>query len=92
MGHVEKLRLGTVNRAQEKLLTKVQPSCSRRLQTFGDASTMGPPPKTASAAERSWPELRRQAVCVEHGAGEMTQAPWRSPEDCESLQLRDIII
>ena len=33
--------LESLKRAQERLLVKVQPSCSRRPQHFGDASTMG---------------------------------------------------
>jgi hypothetical protein len=39
-GHTQQLRLGTVKKACERLLVKVQPSYSGRPQSFGDASTM----------------------------------------------------
>lgn len=51
-----------MKRAQERLLVKVQPRCSRRPQYFGDASTTGWPPRTAAAVEWSQPEPIRQAV------------------------------
>ena len=38
--HAEKLRLGAKKRAQDRLLVKVQSSCSSRLKHFGDASIM----------------------------------------------------
>lgn len=79
-GHGEHLRLGTV-RAQERLLVKMHPSCSRRPQDYGEASTMGWPPWKAAAVEWNRPEPRKQAVCaVEGGARVVTQALWRSPE------------
>ena len=77
-GHAKKLRLGTMKRACEKLLVKVQSSCSRRPQSFGDASTMGWSPRTAAAVERSQAEPRRQAVCATEG-----RAPWKRPRDRE---------
>jgi hypothetical protein len=40
MGHAKELRLGIMKRAFEKLLVKVQPSCSSRPQCFGDDSIM----------------------------------------------------
>jgi hypothetical protein len=74
---------------EERLLVKVQPRCSRRPQHFGDASTMGCPPRTATAVAGRRPlEPRGQAVCAAEGrAIEVTQAPWRSPEDRESRTL-----
>ena len=47
---------------------KVQPSCSKGPQEFGDASTLGrPPPAPVAAVGRSQPEPRRQAVCAAEG-------------------------
>jgi hypothetical protein len=40
-GLAKKLRLGTMERTHAMLLVKVQPSCSRKPQPSGDASTMG---------------------------------------------------
>ena len=38
--------------------------------------------------ELSLPEPRNQAVCAaEGGAGEVTQAPWKNPEDREWIQI-----
>ena len=63
------------------MLTYVQ--LQQKSQTFGDASAMGPPPRTA-AVESSQLEPRRQVVCAVDGrAGEVTPAPWWIPEDCE---------
>jgi hypothetical protein len=39
--HAEKLRLSIMKRVYERLFVKVQSSCSRRQQCFGDASAMG---------------------------------------------------
>ena len=49
-GHAKKLRFGTMKRAYEKLLVKVQPSFRGRPQCTGDPSTMGRPPRTASSS------------------------------------------
>jgi hypothetical protein len=68
--------------SHEGLLVKVHLSCSRRPQCFRDASTVGRLPwdSNSSGVEPAW----RQAVCAtECRAGEMTQALWRSTEDCE---------
>lgn len=87
-GHTEKMRFDiglSMKGDEERLLVKVQPRCSRRPQHFGDASTMGCPPRTATAVAGRRPlEPRGQAVCAAEGrAIEVTQAPWRSPEDGE---------
>ena len=37
-GHRKKMRLGTMKRTQEKQLAKVQPSCCRKPQDFGESS------------------------------------------------------
>ena len=66
----KKLRLDTVKRAFERLLVRVQPSCSRRCQCFVDASAMGRPPRTGTAVEQSQPEPGRQAVCAAEGGPE----------------------
>lgn len=66
--------------AFERLLVKMQPSCSRRPQHCGDASTMRRAPRAAVEWNRLEP--RRPVVgAAERGGGEMTQAPWRSPEN-----------
>jgi hypothetical protein len=39
-GLCKEIEVGIVKRAYERLLLKVQPSCRRRSQHFGDASTM----------------------------------------------------
>lgn len=60
------------------LLVEGQLSCCRRLQHFGDASTMGRPPRTAATVEWSWLEPRRQKYACCRGQS------WRrdaSPED-----------
>lgn len=45
---------------------------------------MGWPPRTVVGVERSWPELRRQTVClVEGGAKEVAQTLKWITEDCE---------
>jgi hypothetical protein len=36
-----------MERAYERLLVKMQPSCSRRAQDFGDAGTFGKSPRRA---------------------------------------------
>ena len=40
-GHEDNLRFAVVKRAQERLLVKVEHSCSRRLQYFGVMNTIG---------------------------------------------------
>lgn len=76
--------LEPLKRAQVRLLIKVQPSYSKRSQHFRDTSTMGQLPRTAPVVEWSQPELRRQSVCgAQVRAREVTQALWRSHEDCE---------
>lgn len=52
-------------------------------QQDGDASTMGRAPRTA-ALEWILPHVRRQAVCAAAGgAGEVTHALWKVPEEHE---------
>jgi hypothetical protein len=48
-GHAKKLRLDTMKRVHERIL--VVPSCSRRPQCIGDASTIGWSPRTAAAVK-----------------------------------------
>jgi hypothetical protein len=56
-GHAKKLRFGTMKRDFERLLVKVQSSCSRRPQHIGDANTiMGWSPRTVAAVEWSQSE------------------------------------
>lgn len=83
-GYAEKMRFGTIRRAWERLLVKVQPGCNRRPLHFGDASSMGGPPRTAAAMERSPSEPRRQeCVCwrgpsqrSDPGSLELPRWPW----------------
>ena len=77
-GMQKKLRFGTMKRAYESA-TQLQ----QRNPHSGDAGTMGRAPRTVAAIERSQLESRRQAVCEEGGAGEVTQALPRSPDNCE---------
>lgn len=52
----------------------------KKTQHLGDSSTMGWPPRTAAMVECSQMEPR-QSVCAAKGrAGEMTEAPGRSPQ------------
>lgn len=61
-------------RGQERLLVKVYP-VRVRLQKSEDPSTMGWPPRSATAVEWSWHEPRTQDVyTAEAGTGEMDQA------------------
>lgn len=81
---------GTMTRAEEKLLVKVQYSCSRRPQHLGDASTMNWPPRTAVAMEWSQPEPTRQAVYIAGGgAREVVQAHWSNLENHEWIHTLD---
>lgn len=67
--------LGSLKRAQERLLAKMQ----ERPQDFVDANSVGRPPRTVVKVE-----VTREAVCAtESRAGEVTQVLWRSPEDRE---------
>lgn len=77
----EKLRVGTMKRAYERLLAKEQPRCSKRLQHFGDASPMGRSLWTAPAVTCSQWILEEKLG----GAREVAQALWRSLEDHEWL-------
>jgi hypothetical protein len=45
-----------LKRAQERLLVNAEPSDSRRSQISGNSSTMGQPPKPATAVE--WRQTR----------------------------------
>jgi hypothetical protein len=71
-GSCKDMMLGTMKRAYGRLLVK--PSCSRRQQCFGDASTMRWPPRTAAAVEYRQLESRRQVCATKCRAGEVTQA------------------
>lgn len=61
----------------------------KRLNHFGDASTIWYPPKTSAVVKWNQSEPRRvftepKEVCTADGrASEVTQALWRNPEDCE---------
>ena len=74
-------------RDSERLLVRGHLSCSRIYQIFWRCSCHGMTTKNsnsdiAAVVEWNWLELGRQAVCaVEGGAGEVTQALWRSPGD-----------
>ena len=57
-GHAKKLRLNTTKKVYERLLVKVQPSCSRKSQRIWDASTMGWLPRTVAAVEWNQSEPR----------------------------------
>lgn len=70
-GHPEKLSFGTMKRCYERLLVKV-PSCGRD-PSFGDASTMGWPPRTVAAVEWSPPKLRGQP-CVLRGPSQRSDS------------------
>lgn len=73
--------LESLKRAQERLLVKVQPSCTRTPQNFGDDRPMGWPLRTATAEEWRQPEQRRQAECAAEDT--VTQVHWRRLEGHE---------
>lgn len=51
---------------------------------FGRSQYHEWPPRTAATVDWSQSEPRRQVVCAaEERTGEVTQAPWRSPEVCD---------
>ena len=52
-------KLEPLKKAQKKPLVKVQPGLSRDPQHFGDASTMGQPPRTAAGVKWNQPEPRK---------------------------------
>jgi hypothetical protein len=54
---------GTMKRAYERIFVKVQSSCSRRQQYFGDSSTVRWPPRTATAVKYGQLVPRRKGVC-----------------------------
>lgn len=83
-GLMEKLRLSTMKKVPE-LLVKVQPSCSRILQHLEMVVPRDNcPSRTAAAAKRNLPKLRRQTVgAAESRARKVTRALWRSSENCE---------
>lgn len=75
-GHGEKLRLSAIKRAYERLLMKVQSSCSRRHQYFGDASTIKWPPRIGSSVE--WSKLEPRMI---HRAELERSDLWQIAED-----------
>jgi hypothetical protein len=64
-----------MKRTHERLMVKVQPSCSRRLGIVGPQCHKQLP-RTGAGMERSQPEPRRQAVTW--------QALWRTPEESDT--------
>ncbi|XP_051033225.1 zinc finger protein 120-like [Phodopus roborovskii] len=60
----------------------------QRHHRFGGTGTMGCPPKPSAVVKWNQPEPRQEVVCTaEASASEVTQALWRSPEDCEWLPV-----
>lgn len=78
-GHAEKLRLGTMKRAYERLFVKVQPSGNRKLQEFFRCRYQGMTTKNTISSGVEPARPRRQSA--KHRARKVTQPLWRSPKD-----------
>jgi hypothetical protein len=76
--------MGFLKKAQERLLVKVQPSCSERPRTLETPVPWDDPQEQ----QQQWRGAKGSLEAM-YAAGsrarEVTQVPWRSPEDLELI-------